>query len=134
MSKKVRTPTAQELKTRFLDIAHPIVDAYVNAALGKEQLQSTNSGCREEVWELVKKLMLQSSDKLELDINEPMDIIKAVETGKCTFKEAEQLLDMYKRVKEIETVGQTGIEGGVALQINIQGADKQEVPLIECKS
>jgi hypothetical protein len=121
----IRTPTAQELKKHFLDIAWPIVDSYVNAALGHEDLKSTNSNCREEVWELVKKLMVQSSDKMNLAISEPLDIIKAVECGECTFKEAEQLLDMYKRVKEIENIENGGNLGGMpaGLQINILGAE-----------
>ncbi len=126
----VRTPTAQELKKHFLDIAWPIVDSYVNAALGVEELKSTNAGCREEVWELVKKLMLSSSDKMNLEIESPRDVILAVEEGKCTFKEAEQLLDLYQRVKEIESE-QGGIisEGHGGIQVNILSGSSQPLEL-----
>ena len=131
MSNKVRTPTAQELKTHFMEIAWPIVDSYVNAALGVEDLKSYNAGCREEVWELVKKLMIQSSDKMSLDIQEPMDVIKAVERGDCTFKEAEQLLGMYKRVKEIDNIERGVVGENQGLQINILNASSPEPIAIE---
>ena len=130
VTKSYRTPTAQELKKHFIDIAWPIVDSYVNAALGKEELASFNTGCREEVWELVKKLMVQSSDKMSLDIQNPRDVVLAVERGDCTFKEAEQLLDLYQRVKEIESnevpVGSAGLPG---VNIMIATSSGEEKPL-----
>lgn len=112
--------TAQELKQHFLETAWPIVDAYVNAALGKADIESLNSSCREEVWDLIKSLMLQSSDKLELNIESPEDILKAVESGKCTFEEGDKLLSLYKKVKEIEFtgIGAGQLEGG-GITINI---------------
>ena len=130
MSKSVRV-SAQELKQHFLDNAWPIVDAYINAALGKEDLQSLNSGCREEVWDLIKTLMVQSSDKLELNIENPQDILKAVENGECTFEEGDKLLALYKKVKEIENVGtvSSGLDG---LTVNILNTSvSPTLPLIE---
>lgn len=119
MSNNLRV-TAQALKARFLNTAWPIVDAYINAALGIEELKSLNSGCREEVWDLVKKLMLQSSDKLEIDIKNAEDIIKAVSNGKCTFEEGDKLLAMFKKVKEIENINmQREGGGGEGLVINV---------------
>ena len=135
-----RVPTTQELKSHFMEIAWPIVDSYVNAALGKEDLKSFNSGCREEVWELVKKLMIQSSDKMNLDIDNPRDILLAVENGECTFKEAEQLLDLYQRVKDIEQEGGAVNSGNTGLLININTSSENQLPvpeevtLIECKT
>ena len=128
MSNKSLRISAQELKQHFLEGAWPIVDAYINAALGTKDLESLNSGCREEVWDLVKKLMLQSSDKLELDIENPEDILKAVESGKCTFEEGDKLLGLYQKVKQIEGGGM--IEGSGCLVVNVLVAGERKEPIL----
>lgn len=109
--------TAQQMKQHFLEMAAPLVDQYVAAALGVSDFTSVNAGAREECWDVLKKLMLQSSDKLELDIESAQDVIDAVSKGKCTFEEGEKLLSLYKKVKDIETAGI--LEGTGGLTINI---------------
>lgn len=140
MEKSTRTPTAQELKDHFMSLAWPLVGEYVNAALGHSELKSTSSACREEVWELIKTLMLKSSNKLEMQVDSPRDVIEAVSGGHCTIQEAEQLLAMFKQVQEIEnpTNNESGNNG---VNIVIQSAsenramiDTIEVPTIEYKS
>lgn len=106
--------TAQELKMRFLQQAAPIVDSYVNAALGIEDLKSLNMHCRTEVWDLVKQLILKSSDTVKMTITKPKDIIKAVEEGRCTMEEGQRLLAMYKALKEMENMQ---AEDGKALPV-----------------
>ena len=129
MSKSLRV-SAQELKQHFLESAWPIVDAYIDAALGKKDLASLNSGCREEVWDLIKTLMVQSSDKLELNIESPQDILKAVESGKCTFEEGDKLLALYKKVKDIETVGLSSGNGLDGLTVVIQNGNVKPEPIL----
>lgn len=116
--------TAQELKQDFLNKAGPLVQQYIDAALGNGELQSTNAGAREAVWELMSKLMLQSSDKLELDIQTADDVIKAVTDGKCTMEEGKALLSLYKTAKEIDTVGHLpgGQHGGLTINILSAGS------------
>jgi hypothetical protein len=116
--------TAQQLKQEFLDAAGPLVKQYVDAALGHADFTSINAGAREEVWEVLKKMMLQSSDKLELDIKTAEDVLKAVSEGKCTFEEGDKLLKLFKQVKDIETVGL--VEGVGGLTINILSAPAAE--------
>ncbi|RLA58811.1 MAG: hypothetical protein DRQ89_14900 [Epsilonproteobacteria bacterium] len=87
--------TAQSLKKYFLTNAEPLLKQYIDAALGTGQLQSTNAGAREEVWEVLKTLMLQSSDKLDINIETGEDVLKAVSTGKYTLEEGEKLLRLY---------------------------------------
>ena len=88
-----------ELRKHFLDAAAPIVDQYIAAALGTADLESYNQDCRKEVWDLVKRLMLQSTDKLDLpSIKGPEDVLKAVEQGKCTLEQAQMLVGMYNQV------------------------------------
>lgn len=124
--------SAQELKAYFLKNAYPIVDQYIKAALGKEDLKSLSSDCRKEVWDLIKSLMLQSSDKLELNIESVEDILKAVENGKCTFEEGDKLMGLYKKAKEIEMSGKLGTisDGGGGIVVNILAAPVQSVPLV----
>jgi len=109
--------TAQALKQHFLEMAEPLVEAYVNAALGNSNLQSTNSSAREEVWSVLKQMMLQSSDKLEIDIASAEGVLEAVSTGKCTFEEGEKLLSLYKKVKDIEVAGNLPGNASVLIQI-----------------
>lgn len=125
--------TAQALKQRFLDMAEPLVAEYVNAALGTSKLQSTNSGAREEVWSVLKQMMLQASDKLEIDIASAEDVLDAVSKGKCTFEEGEKLLNLYKKVKDIEVAGSLSGNSGIFIQIlNTRGgATNQDERVVE---
>jgi len=119
--------SAQELKQFFLDNAEPLVKEYIDAALGKGELQSTNAGAREEVWQLLAHLMKQSSEKIDINIESAEDVIKAVTQGKCTMLEGEQLLKLYKIARDIETSGQIGqIGGGGGLTINILSATQPQ--------
>lgn len=122
--------TAQELKQHFLDIAHPLIKEYVDAALGRSDLNSTNPGARAEVWEVIKKLILESSDKMQVKIETVQDIIVAVGNGSCTLEEGEKMLSLYQKVKEIEMTGKIGTGGGGGLTINIKGPSQ---PAIETK-
>jgi len=110
--------TSQVITKRFLDKAHKLVDEYVNVALGKAEFTGNNPGAREAVWEILTKLMLQSSEKIEIDITCADDVIKAVTEGKCTMQEGKDLLELYKKVKEVNTIGQLGLEAK-GLTINI---------------
>lgn len=118
--------TAQELKQFFLDNAQPLVKQYIDAALGNAELKSTNMSAREEVWGVLKQLMLSSSDKLDIDINSAQDVLDAVSKGKCTFEEASKLLEMYKKMKEIENVGLAPGSVAQGFTINILGSQKVE--------
>ena len=118
--------TAQELKQYFLDNAQPLVKEYIDAALGKGELQSTNMSAREEVWGVLKQLMLSSSDKLNIDISSAQDVLDAVSNGKCTFQEGEKLLDMYKKMKDIENVGLVPGSAAAGFTINILGSQQAE--------
>jgi len=118
MNKDIRE-SAQALKQHFLENARPLVDEYIGAALGTAKLSSNNAGAREECWDLLKKLMLQSSDKLDIQIESARDVLNAVSNGKCTIEEGEQLLKMYKQLKEIDTMGILSDSGSGGLTINI---------------
>ena len=132
---EIRIPTAEELKNHFLSRAWAIVDVYLDAALGVKEMNSFSADCRQEVWEVVKTLILKSSNSLSLDkVDKPEDVLRAVESGRCTFKEAEQLLELYKKVKDIELGLSSRSSGkGEGVTVNILNAGGESVPLIEVK-
>jgi len=111
--------TAQELKQMFLEKAQPLVEQYIEAALGTGKLQSTNAEAREEVWDVLKKLMLQSSDKLDISIESAQDVLDAVSSGKCTFEEADKLLGLFEKMRKIETTGLLGSSSTGGVTVNI---------------
>ena len=117
--------SAQEIKQKFIERAAPLVDEYVDAALGLGELSSNNADARTEVWEFLAFLMKQSSEKIDISIENAEDVIKAVTDGKCTMAEGKQLLDLYKTAREIETSGQIGQLGqGGGLTINILNSNQ----------
>ena len=121
--------TAQAMKQKFLEQAAPLVEQYVAAALGVADFVSLSTDAREEVWDVLKKMMLQSSEKIEIDIKTAQDVITAVTEGKCTMEEGKQLLELYKSVKSIETMG--SIEGATGLTINILQASTPKTVTVE---
>jgi len=126
--------SAQEVKQRFLERAAPLVDEYIDAALGLGELTSTNADARTEVWNLLAFLMKQSSEKIDINIENAEDVIKAVTDGKCTMKEGQDLLALYKTAKEIENSGQIGQLGGPqGLTINILSSSKKEPIEVEAE-
>lgn len=121
--------SAQGLKEHFLEISQSLIDEYVSAALGDSEIKSTNTHCREEVWDVLKKLMLQSSSKLEImEGGSPDAIINAVEQGKCTIEEGKELLNMYKQLRDIQDPKGTG--NGMNLQININGVNDTPIEVV----
>ena len=124
----IKTP--QELKEHFLAVAQPLVQQYVDAALGYSELESTNKGAREEVWDLLKSLMLASSSKIDVELNSAEDVLKAVTDGKCTLEEGDALLAMYKKVVEINNPN-GAVSGGGGIVVNILGSATPELDVVE---
>jgi len=124
MTDKDLRQSAQEIKQNFLERAAPLVDEYIDAALGLGELSSNNADARTEVWQLLSHLMKQSSEKIDIHIENAEDVIKAVTDGKCTMAEGKELLSLYKQVKDINTAGLlTGAQEG-GLTINILSANQ----------
>ena len=127
MTDKDLRQSAQEIKQNFLERAAPLVDEYIDAALGLGELSSNNADARTEVWQLLSHLMKQSSEKIDINIENAEDVIKAVTQGKCTMDEGKQLLQLYKTARDIELSGQIGqIGGGGGLTINILSATQPQ--------
>lgn len=108
-----------ELRDHFLNRAAPLVDAYIDAALGTKDLDSYDSDARKEVWGILKRLLLASTDKLDMPhIEGPEDVLKAVESGKCTLEQAQMLIEMYNQVRYPQGGGPG--QGGPLFNITVQ--------------
>ena len=101
MTKKI--PSPEEIREEFLEKALPLMNQYINAALGTDELQSYSSEARTEVWELLKELILRPNEKVTIEINEPKDILAAVANGKCSIEVGTKLMEMYKKISDIES-------------------------------
>ena len=120
--------SSQELKQKILSEAGPLVDQYIRAALGTGVIESTNQSAREEVWDVLKQLMLESSSKIDIDVKTAKDVRAAVTSGKCTFEEGKQLMELYKAAKVVEQNSVIGSEGASGFTINILNAAELPAP------
>jgi hypothetical protein len=120
----VNKKNSVELKEHFLENASALVDEYIGAALGMTELSSNNANCREEVWDLLKKLMLQASSRMFFEIGSMEDILVAVSKGECTIEEGKELISMYKQVREAQNIGVDAIEGTPLPILNITLRDE----------
>lgn len=123
--------TSHAMKQIVLDNGEEIVQQYVNAALGISEFTSTSVIAREEVWKLLTQLMLESSDKLNLKVNDVNDILEAVTSGTCTIKEGKELIAMFKEIKAIESpsLGLPGGSGAGMLNITINTTGNSPEPI-----
>jgi hypothetical protein len=104
----MKNKTAQQLKEEFLERAAPLMDQYLDATFGIDSIQSTDSACRKEVWELLKEFIQKADEKIYLPEDfsgTPEGVIRAVESGHITLQEGEKLLLLYRTAKAIETMG-----------------------------
>jgi len=118
-----------QLRQLILDNGEELVQQYIDAALGKGGFTATNLSAREEMWDMLKSMMLKSSDTVDaLDVQEARNILDHVASGKLTLAEGDKLLAMFKTVAEIERP--TIDAGGTSVTVVIQSADKQETKVI----
>ena len=113
---------AQKLKSNLLESAEPLLKQYIDAALGDGELKSTNVEARTEVWGLVKHIILNAGDMLDIQVGTPEGIINAVASGNCTADEGRQLLSLYRQVSDIKAQENgAGLlsQGGGGLNITI---------------
>lgn len=112
---------AADIKAKFLELAAPLVDEYVGVALGTGNLSSTNASCRQEVWSLLRELIISSSEKINMEIGDIRSILKLVESGKCTVEQGQSLIEMYKKVRDTELAGTPGMQGIIYPALHFHG-------------
>lgn len=126
---------SHNLKGILLENAEELLKQYIQSALGKGEMQSHNREARSEVWGLVKHVILNASDILDIDVNSPEAIIGAVARGQCTADEARQLLKLYRQVSDINTqekgaaLASSGGSGSLNITIMTNTKDEQPQPI-----
>jgi len=108
-----------QLKQQFLEKASPLIDEYIGAALGTRELSSTSAVCRDEVWKLLKTIILDSSSSVSIEARTMEEILVAVSSGQCTLEEGAKLLEMYTSVKGTYT---STADSTAGISINILGS------------
>lgn len=94
--------TAQELKDKFLQEAHPLVEQYIQAAFGGDAIKSKDPVCRKEVWGLLKGFLEKADEKIILDdkYREGAEgVLLAIQDGVLTLEEGERLIDIHGKIK-----------------------------------
>jgi Asp-tRNA(Asn)/Glu-tRNA(Gln) amidotransferase B subunit len=122
---KTKKITAQYLREQFLIKAAPLLDQYINAALGTEQVKSVNSAARDEVWSILKALLLKSTDKIKLSTPGIQGIINAIESGECTPEEAQKLIDIYKTARDATQANSISTGPVCLVNISTSGGQKE---------
>ena len=98
------SPTPANLKAHFLHRAAPLIDDYIDAALGESILKSTNDHARFEVWSLLIEIMKQADNKAPIlnvkgkSIDDQISLIlEDVFAGKSTVQEGRDMISMVQQ-------------------------------------
>lgn len=102
--KREFSPTPSNLKSHFLHRASPLIDDYIDAALGESILKSTNDHARFEVWKLLVEIMKQADNKAPVlnmkgkNIDDQISLIlEDVFAGNSTVAEGRDMISMVQQ-------------------------------------
>lgn len=98
-AKKEITPTS--LRKEFLEEAKPIMNAYIDVALGDGVLKG-NKEIHGKVWEVLSQVILQADDTRKIHIKTNADILDLLSKGKVSVSEAERLMGLMQKMFEME--------------------------------
>ena len=97
-------PTPANLKAHFLHRASPLIDDYIDAALGLDTLNSTSDHARFEVWKLLTEIMRQADNKAPIlnvkgkKIDDQISLIlEDVFKGKSTVSEGRDMIALVQQ-------------------------------------
>ena len=93
------TPTT--LRTEFLQEAKPIMNAYIDVALG-DGVMKGNKEIYSKVWDVLSQVILQADDMRKIHVQSNADILKLLRHGKLTVGEAERLMGVMQKMFEME--------------------------------
>lgn len=96
----------RELMEQCLEKAEPVLQAYVDAALGVKDLKSINAGCRTELWDILKAVILYANEVehkyAPAGIETEKDVLNAVLSGKMMIKQGLDLMNLFLAVRKAE--------------------------------
>ena len=85
----------------FLEKAEPLLQEYVDAALGVKDLSSLNTGCRSELWDTLKKVILSAHEYAPSGIETEEDVFNAVLKGEITIHHGSVLMDLFLTMRKL---------------------------------
>lgn len=120
-----------ELREHLLEHAGEVLDQYLNVATGRGEIVSTNHGIRSEVWDLIKEMLTNSGERILIPDYDgtPESILEAAARGQCSIQDAQKLLGLYYKLKEIEVLGKEQNNGGFFpfINFNVRQPDGQTI-------
>ena len=95
-------------KKKYIDlfletgVLETIITETAQVVKGEREYYSSKDGkMRFEIWEIVKSMIINSSENMKAELSTTRDVIKAVTEGKITVSEGEKLINMLKADFEI---------------------------------
>ena len=101
-----------DLRKQFLELAAPLMEQYIEAAIGDKPLQGVSSVAAGEVWDTLKHIILTADDPTPLGRSR----------GKSPEKKVEQVL------AQVASGKLTPSEGKAHMQLIQMGVDTTELP------
>ncbi|MHA1220146.1 MAG: hypothetical protein ACTSQB_00255 [Candidatus Heimdallarchaeota archaeon] len=97
-------PTPMNLRRHFLHRASPLIDEYINAALGTSTFSATSDHARSEVWGILKQLIIEAKNPAPMldlrgkNIEEQIDkILTLVSTGGISLEEGREYISLVQQ-------------------------------------
>jgi len=94
--------TPESLRAEFILKAGPLIDQYVDAALGKAELKATSGQALTAVWELLSDIIKQAGDKAAIDIDgddiseKIEDLLNKVSKGVLTPEQGKKYMTLIQ--------------------------------------
>ena len=101
MKTPIQSMNPSEMKYHFIERASPLIDDYIDSALGVSYMKSNNSLIQQEVWNLLRELILNAKNKAPLlnlrgkNIESQIDeILTKVSAGEINLEEAKEYMSL----------------------------------------
>jgi hypothetical protein len=95
-----RTPS--ELRDEFIQKAYPIIDEYINAALGTSEFKATSTDARTQVWDTIKTVILGATTLQKINAESTNNIIQMLANGDISIDQAMKLMSILEKQSNID--------------------------------
>ena len=103
--------TPSNLRMHFLRKSAPLIDEYIDVALGRATPSSTNAQMQNQVWDTLKQIILSAKNPAPIVdlrgkvVSDQIDEILLMATkGKCTLDEAKELMSLVQQGYELNEI------------------------------
>ena len=101
MEKLQNTSNPSKMRQHFLERASPMIDDMIDSALGTGRMKSNNALAQQEVWDILKEVIMHAENPAPLlnlrgeSVEKQVDtILTKVSAGEITFKEAKEYMSL----------------------------------------